>query len=43
MLEEKLQPAPAVYVFPSETTARAEGGCGDPTACPQAAAGKELV
>lgn len=33
MLEEKLQPAPAVGVFPSETTARAEGGwqpCGDP-------------
>lgn len=46
VLEEKLQPAPPVCVFPSETTARAEGGwqpCGDPTACPQAAARKELL
>lgn len=35
-----------VCVFPSETTARAEGGwqpCGDPAACPQAAARKELL
>lgn len=43
MLEEKLQPAPAVCAFPSETTAGAEGGwqpCGEPAACLQAAAGK---
>lgn len=35
-----------VCVFPSETTARAERGwqpCGDPAACPQAAARKELL
>lgn len=46
MLEEKLQPAPAVCVFTSETTAWAQGGwqcCGGPAASPQAAAGKELV
>lgn len=39
VLGEKLQPAPAVCISPSETTARAEGGwqpCGDPAVCPQA-------
>lgn len=46
VLEEKPQPAPAVCVFPPETPARAEGGlwpCGDLSACPLAAAGKELL